>query len=450
MKIIIVGVGKVGSTLCDFLAKENHDIVIVDTNRDLVEKLIDEYDVSGVVGSGASNDILVEAGAKKTDIIIATTEYDELNILACLFGKRNGIKYAVARIRNPEYAKQTKFFYEELNLDMIINPELEAALEIERILHFPSAENIETFADNKVEIVGLKLNQNSVFINLTLEEARNILKTKFLVCAVERNNNAIIPNGKFKMEINDTIYVIGSKNDILKLFKELGIYKNRAKNIMIIGGGFATYYLASQLLEMKCKVKIIEMDKFKALELKESLPNADIILGDGSNRDLLIEEGIDEVDAFVSLTGIDEENIILSLFAKHKQIPKVITKINKISYNDILTSLELSSIISPKLITTFKILRYIRSLNNALGLKVETLYKIINNQVEALEFLITEKSEFTNIPLKDLRLKPNILISAIIRGTNIIVPSGEDMILPHDRIIIVTTNMQLGNLNILG
>lgn len=323
MKIIIVGVGKVGSTLCDLLEKENHDIVIIDSNPKLVEDVINKYDVSGIVGSGANSDILIEAGAKKADMIIATTEQDEINILSCLFGKRYGIKYAIARVRNPEYSSQTKFFNDELSLDMIINPEFEAAMEISRILRLPSAENIETFANNRVELVGIKLKKDSLIINKSLIDLRNKLKAKFLICAVERDGQAIIPKGKFILEANDIIYVTGSKGEILNLFKELNIFKNRAKKIMIVGGGVLSYYLAKQLIDSNCKVKIIEIDRDRCYELKELLPEADIITGDGSDKELLLEEGIKDFDAFVTLTGLDEENIILSLFAQFQNVSKV-------------------------------------------------------------------------------------------------------------------------------
>src|SRR5690554_4072019 len=271
MKIIIVGIGKVGSTLCELLASENHDVVIIDTDGRIVEEHINKFDVSGIVGSGRNIDILLEAGIKTADMIIATTEQDELNILACLIGKQQGVKHTIARVRNPEYSTQTKFLHKNLELDLVINPELESANEISRILRFPSAENIELFAKSRVEIVGIKLTEDSLLVNKSLIEIRQELKTKFLVCAVERDQNAIIPNGKFRLEANDTIYVTGARGEILNLFKELGIYKNRAKRIMIIGGSVITYYLAKQLLETNAKVKIVEIDKDRCLELKELL-----------------------------------------------------------------------------------------------------------------------------------------------------------------------------------
>lgn len=449
MRILIVGAGKVGSTLCDFLEKEGHEIVIIDSNQSVVEDILNKYDVSGIVGSGANHDILIEAGARKADVIIATTELDEVNILACLFGKRCGIKYTIARVRNPEYSNQTKFFNEELNLDMVINPEYESANEISRILRLPSAENIETFANNRVELVGIKLKEDSLIINHSLSEIRNKLKTKFLVCAVERDGIAIIPKGRFILQTEDIVYVTGSKGEILNLFKELGIFKNRAKKITLIGGGVISYYLAKQLIDSNCKVKIIEIDRDRCYELKQLLPNASIIEGDASDRELLLEEGINETDAFITLTGLDEENIILSLYAKHQNVSKVITKINKISYYDILSNLNLSSIISPKIITANNILRYIRSLQNAYQSRVETLYKLINNQVEALEFLITQDGPITNIQLKDLNLKDDLLIAVIIRGTKIIIPTGDDLIMPQDRVIIVTTNQNINDFEMI-
>lgn len=449
MKIIIVGIGKVGSTLCELLASENHDVVIIDTDGRIVEEHINKFDVSGIVGSGRNIDILLEAGIKTADMIIATTEQDELNILACLIGKQQGVKHTIARVRNPEYSTQTKFLHKNLELDLVINPELESANEISRILRFPSAENIELFAKNRVEIVGFKITEDSILVKKTLEGARKKLNTKFLVVAVERNYEAIIPKGQFKLEANDVIYVTGTKSDILKLAKEIGVYKNSAKKIMIIGGSVITYYLAKQLLKTNTKVKIVEMDKERCFELKELLPQATIIQGDGSNKDLLIEEGINEVDAFVTLTGLDEENIILSLYAKHEGVHKVITKINNISYYDILSTLNLSSIISPKLITAYNILRYVRSLQNAINLQVENVYKLINNQVEAIEFLVQDENELTHKQIKDLKLKKDVLVAVIIRGNDIIIPTGEDMILPNDRVIIISTNQNLANMEIL-
>lgn len=449
MKIIIVGVGKVGSTLCDFLSNENHDVVIVDTNAKIVEETINKYDVSGVVGSGTNIEVLLEAGVKGADMIIATTEFDELNILTCLIGKQQGVRHTIARVRNPEYSTQTKFMSEDLKLDLIINPELEAANEISRVLRFPSAESVELFAKNRIEIVGFKLPKNSKMVNSSLEEIRKQTKTNFLIVAVERKQKAIIPTGKFKLEENDIIYVTGAKGDILNLAKEMGIYKDRAKKIMIIGGSVITYYLAKQLIRTNTNVKIVEMDRDRCVELKQLLPQATIIQGDGTDKDLLIEEGINDVDAFVTLTGLDEENIILSLFAKNEGVHKVITKINNLSYYNILASLNLSSIISPKLITAYNILRYIRSLQNAIELSVENIYKLINNQVEAVEFLVKNDNDITNIPIKELNLKPDILIAVIIRGTNIIFPSGDDMILPNDRVIIISTNQNIANLEIL-
>lgn len=449
MKIVIVGVGKVGTTLCEVLVKEHHNITIIDNNQKVVEELITKFDVSGIVGNGSNLDILKEAEISKADIIIATTELDELNILTSALGKKYGAKYAIARIRNPEYAAQTDFFNEELGIDLVINPELEAANEMLRILRFPSAESIDVFANNRVEIVGVKIKEDSELLNYNLEELRKKYKIKFLICAVERNKEAIIPNGKFEFQANDTIFFTSSNLEMVKLFKELGIYKNRARNIMIAGGGVISYYLAKQLLEVYSKVKIVELDSARCYELKELLPSASIVHGDASNIDLLNEEGFKDIDAFVTLTGFDEENIILSLYAKNANISKIITKINKFSYYDILSSLDLTSVISPKLLTANIILRYIRSLENVLNFKVETLHKFINNQVEALEFLITEESELTNVKLKDLTLKDSILIALIFRKNQIIIPTGEDVILPQDRIIVVTNKHNLYNLEIL-
>lgn len=444
MRIIIIGVGKVGKTLTEFLVQDGHDVVVIDTNPNLIEEVVDSFDVKGIVGNGASHDIQVEAEIAKANVLIATTDSDELNILCCLVGKKNGALHTIARVRNPEYANQFDFLQNELGLDMVVNPELEAANEIARILRFPSATKIDLFANGRAEIVELKIVENSFFIGKTLSSIRTELKIRFLICAVERDGHVYIPDGNFMIQAKDKVYMTASVNEINNLFKQLGILRNRSKNIMLIGGGKITFYLAKQLIESNAKVRIIELNNERCQALCESIPEASIIHGDGSSQELLLEEGIHNVDAVVTLTSLDEENIIISLFAEAMKVPKVITKINHYTYTGILESIGLGSVISPKIITANQILRYVRSLNNTMS-QVLNLYKLVNNQIEATEFYISEETEYTNVTLRELPLKSDTLIACIIRNNTVIIPTGDDMIKAKDSVVIISKMRSMKN-----
>ena len=439
MKIIIVGVGKIGRIITEYLSHEGHDIVVIDIDPLIVQQAVDTFDVRGVIGNGANYDIQIQAEADKTDVMIAATESDELNILCCLVGKKNGIKHTIARVRNPEYAKQIGFMYSDLGLNMIVNPEYEAASEILQILKFPSAIRIDTFAQGKAEIVEIKVPANSMLVGKTLSAINQELAVRFLVCAVVRAGEVYIPSGNFILMENDNIHITAAKPEIGKFFRKLKILRQRAKKIMIIGGSRITYYLARQLSESRVDVKIIEMDQVRAHELGEQFPDAVVINGDGTNQELLLEEGIQAVDALVTLTGNDEENIIASLYAKTINVPKVITKVNRISYYNILEKLDLGTIISPKAITANQILRYVRSLSNSITSQVKTLYKLVNNQVEAAEFYISQETNYTGIKFRNLALRNNILIACIIRDKAVIIPHGDDFLQVGDSAIIVTT-----------
>ncbi|MDD4001113.1 MAG: Trk system potassium transporter TrkA [Bacilli bacterium] len=446
MKIIIIGAGKVGRTVIEFLAKEDHDITVIDTNSKIVNEVVNNYDVKGVVGNGASYNIQIEAEVNKTNLLIATSASDELNILSCLIGKKGGVAHTIARVRNPDYSDQISFINEELGLNLIVNPELEAANEISRILRFPSAIKIDTFSKNQVEIVEMKVAEDSCLVGKSLSTLRVELQITFLICAVERDKEVFIPTGNFQIQANDKIYITASKSDIFRFFKKLGLYKSRSKNIMIIGGSKITYYLSKQLLESNANVKIIEVEEKRAHELSELLPNATIIIGDGSNQSLLYEEGIEKMDAVVTLTGLDEENILISLLSEKLKVPKVITKVAHDPYHDIIESIGLGTVISPKILTASIILRYVRSLANTIDSSVETLYKLVNGKVEAAEFHVSKETAYTNLKLKDLKLKENILIACIIRKNQVIIPSGVDNILPNDNVIVVTVGRLLTDL----
>lgn len=446
MKIIVVGVGKVGRTITSLLSQEAHDITIIDENPKLVDEIVNLYDCLGVVGNGASHEVLLAAGVDKAQLLIAATSSDEVNILSCLVSKRYGVEYTIARVRDPEYSKQVDFFHDELGINMIVNPELETANEITKLLRFPSALTMESFAKGRVEIAEMMVLPNSPLVGKQLKDLPKIIDGKYLICIVERDGVAYIPDGNFTINANDKIHVNASMNDLSKFFKKTGNLMTKAKNVIIIGGGKISYYLALKLTTLGVKVKIIEQDKERCRELVEALPDVMIVSGAGSDHELLMEEGIEFTDALVALTGYDEDNIIISLYAKAQGVKKVITKINYYNNSKILSSINLDSITSTKEVIANHIIRYVRSLENALGNEVKTLYKLVNNQVEAMEFYIQKEAAYTNVKFKDLTLRPNILIASIIRDNKVIIPSGNDFMKPGDSVIIVSTQGCLTNL----
>lgn len=437
MRIVIVGVGKVGKILTEYLSQEKHDVTIIDTNAKLIEDYTNIFDVNGIVGNGASNDVQIDAEVQQADVLIAATSSDEVNILCCLLARKNKVVHTIARVRNPEYSKQMDFMHQELGISMVVNPELESANEIARMLRFPSSAKVDFFANGQAEIAQYTIPLKSILANKTLSQVQTELNVRFLVSAVERDGSVSIPGGSFLLKEGDKIFITAASDEMSSLFKRIGTYKQSSKNVMIIGGGKISYYLAKQLLESNVKVKIIELNENKCQELCEQLDYATIINTDGTNQDDLIEEGIEHVDALVALTGLDEENIVISLFAEMMNVPKVITKINHYSYSNILKSVGLESTISPKRNTANHILRYVRSLNNSLS-QVKTLYRFLDNQVEASEFYISHDTNFTNVPLKDLNLRSHTLIACLIRGQKVIIPNGNDVILPEDSVVVVT------------
>ncbi|HOD93651.1 MAG TPA: Trk system potassium transporter TrkA [Clostridia bacterium] len=439
MRIIVIGDGKVGSTLIERLSKEDHDIVVVDTNPKVIENAVNSYDVMGVVGNGASYTILKEAEADKADIIIAATNSDELNILACLVAKKIGAKHTIARVRSPEYSKQLLFLKNELGLSMVINPEYETAAEIYRILRFPSAIKLDVFCKGKVEMAEVQIGDNSILDNVRLIDLYDKIKVKVIIGAVQRGEDVFIPKGNFVIKNNDIIHITASHRDLSEFLKVLGIYKEKLKNIMIIGGGKIAYYLATMLSETNMNVAIVEIDEKRCIELSETLPKARIVYGNGTDQMLLAEEGIYDADAVIPLMGIDEENIILSLYANKQNVPKTITKINNSSLVELLGTINTGSIVSPRKVTADRIVRYARALQNSEGSMVNTLYRIVNNRAEALEFLITDNSlPVLHTPLKDLKFKQNILVACIIRNNKLIYPVGKDTIEVGDNVIIIS------------
>lgn len=451
MKIIIVGCGKVGLTLTEQLNNEGHDITVIDKDGGKLRSVTDNIDVMGVEGNGAIYQVQMEAGIKETDLLIATTNSDELNMLCCLIAKKAGNCHTIARVRNPEYANEIRYIREELNLSMAINPELAAANEISRLLKFPSVIKIDTFAKGRVELMKFIVPDHSVLHNMHVFEVPQRLGCNVLICAVERGHEVVIPDGNFQINLGDKISFIASPAQAMEFFHQVGIENNSIKTAMFVGGGKITYYLAKMLEETNIKIKIIEQDFRRCNELSELLPKAMIIHGDGSNQQLLLEEGIQQTEAFASLTGFDEENIMLSLYAASVSKTKLITKINRIAFEDVINQLNLGSIIYPKLITADSIIRYVRAMQNSMGSNVETLYKIVANKVEALEFRVGKDAPMVGIPLEELSLKSSLLIACINRGGKIITPRGKDFLQAGDTVIVVTTHSGLNDLkDILG
>lgn len=439
MKIIIVGCGKVGASLAERLSLEGHDLVLVDLSAKKIEEASSRYDAMGIVGNGASFNVQTDAGVEDADLFIAVTGADELNLLCCLIAKKAGKCQTIARVRNPMYSKEISFIREQLGISMIINPELTTAREILKLLKFPSAIKIDTFAKGRVELLRFKLPSEVGLGGLTVMEVINRLKTDVLICAVERNEEVVIPNGNYVLHDNDMLSIVGSLKETAQFFEKIGLKSKRVKNSLIIGGGTIAHYLALSLLKLGFRVRIIEMNKDRCDYLSGLLPGADIINGDGSNQHLLMEHGLTHADSFVALTNMDEENIFLSLFAKKHSSAKLISKVNRIAFNDVVDSLDIGSVIYPKYLTADYILQYVRACQNSIGSNVETLYKILDNRAEALEFSIRESSEVTDVPLMDLNLKDNLLICCINRNGTILTPRGQNIIKVGDTVIVVTT-----------
>lgn len=446
LTIIIVGCGKVGETLVEQLSKEGHDITVIDKNSQRVQSIANTYDVMGLVGNGATYSTQLEAGIETTDLFIAVTESDELNLLCCTVAKRVANCSAIARVRNPDYAQEASYLQEKLGLAMIINPELESAREAARVLYLPTALDVNPFAHGQAETVNFKIPEGNILDGMVLSDmSKNIsadIETNILVCAIERDGQVYIPNGDFKMRRGDVVCVVSTSKFVRQFLRAIGFKTRQVRSTMIIGGGRAAYYLAQELIPMGIEVKIIERDRERCDELSILLPKATIINGDGSDEELLREEGLEYAEAFVPLTGIDEENILMTLHARNVSQAKVITKINRIAFHDAISRLDLGSVIYPRYITSEFILAYVRAKKNSMNSNVETLYYLFDNRVEAIEFRVNEPSSVTGKKLKDLnkKLKKGLLIAFINRNGQILIPSGNDSIEVGDTVMVVTTH----------
>ena len=442
MKIVIVGVGKVGMALTAQLAPD-HNVTVIDQNTQLVENIVNVHDVMGVCGNGASYDVQMEAEVSKADLLIATTSGDELNILACMVAKKLGVKHTIARIRNPEYEKQLRFMREDLGLSMVINPEKEAAREISRVLRFPTAMKLESFSKGRLELVEYRLAENSPLHGMPLLDLYKNIHVRVLICAVSRKDETFIPSGDFILESGDKIYLTAAPEQLAQFFPHLGVFRKRASTVMVVGASKICYYLTSTLLRMGMSVKVIEQNEQRCLQLSERLPKALVIHGDGTDSELLMEEGIEETDAFVAITGIDEANILMSMSAARQSGDncKVIAKINRRSLVDLVSAESMiDSIVSAANVTTEMIVQYVRAMESASGGKIKALHQLMGGAAEALEFEVPEDAHFVGVPLKNLKLKSGLLLAGIVRRNGqIVIPSGNDALEAHDDIIIVTT-----------
>ena len=449
MKIVLVGGGKVGAALARQLSEEGHNVTVVDTNKVRVEHIGESYDVMSILGNGSSITTLSEAGVEDADVFIAVTGSDELNLLCCMFAKKAGHCHAIARVRNPMYVEELNLIKDDLGLSLSVNPELLCATEIARTLRIPSAIKTDTFANGHVELLKVQIPQDSLIAGKTLMELPSLVKAKILICAVERGEQEVyIPSGSFRLEAGDRISFVASIRDAQAFFHQIKLASSRVRTVLIVGGGHIAYYLAKQLTDLGVGVKITEVNYERCLQLSSLLPKAEILHGDGTNEGFLRECGVAQTDAFAALTGIDEENVLMGLYVR-KTFPKVkvITKINRYSFQSIIETMDLGSVFNPRFSTSNVICRYARSMQNSLGSNVETLYKLVGGKAEALEFRVAEGSAVCGIPLQTLRLRQNLLIGCINRAGKILIPSGQDTIEPGDTVVVVTSVTGLNELD---
>lgn len=447
MKIIVVGCGKIGVTVIQSLIAEGHDLVAIDENAETLNQLTNIYDLMSLCGNGADSDILEEAGIRKADLFIAATGSDNTNMLSCFLAKRMGAAHTIARIRNPEYNDNSlNFLKQELGLSMSINPELLAAQEMYKILKLPSAVKVESFSRRRFEMIELHLKEGSPLHGVRLCELREKYKAKFLVCVVQRGEDVYIPDGNFMLQAGDKIGLTAQLTEIHKLLREMGLLQKQARNVMILGGGRMSYYLSKLLIAGGSSVTVIERDLALCQELCAALPKATIVHGDGAQQETLLEEDLRSKDAFVALTGMDEENILISIFAASQNVPKVIAKVNRDELSALAEKIGMDCIVSPQKVISDVVVRYARALQNSMGSKVETLYQLMDGNAEALEFLVSSEFPKLGVPLREMKLKPHTLVAGILRDRTSIIPDGNDVIMAGDRVVVVAAERRLQDL----
>ena len=446
MRIIIVGAGTVGTVICTQLATENHDITLIDNSMAVLAELSNKFDIIGIQGNGASVPTLRKAGADKADLLIAVTNQDELNILCCASAKKLGTKNTIARVRNPEYAELMQMLKQDLNLSLTINPELAVAKEISRMLRFPFATKIDTCYRGRVELAEFVISEASPLCGVPLAQLHAKIGLHFLFCGVVRGNEAYIPKGDFILAAGDKVCVTAPDDVMVNFFKSIGAYKNPVKDVLIVGGGRMTYYLLTFLQKSKIRATVVEQDKYRCREIAERF-DCTVICEDGTKQSVLIEEGVANTDAFLALSGEDEDNAIVSLYAKTQGTKKIITLISAMQYVELFKGVGLDSIVSPKYSTSNEILRYVRSLEVTKDIEIESLHKLMEDNFEALECVIKEPVEgITGIPLKQLKLRRDVLIATIVHKDKIIIPSGNDMITSGDTVILFTSGVEINDI----
>jgi trk system potassium uptake protein TrkA len=447
MRIILVGCGKIGVALISALVAEGHDVVAMDSRQDVLDDLTNQYDVMCMTGNGADCEALEEAGVAKTDLFIAVTGSDELNMLMCFLAKRQGASHTIARIRNPQYNdKSLSFLRQQLDLSMSINPELLTAQEMHHILKLPAASKVETFSRRNFEMVELRLKEDSPLAGHKLVDLREKFKAKFLICVVQRGDEVVIPRGGFTLEPGDRVGITADRVELWKLFKLTGLALRQARNVMLLGGSRIAYYLSKMLLNSGSNVKLIDTDRTTCHKFSDWFPGIATYCGDGTHPELLQEAGLRNQDAFVCLTGMDEENILAAYYARSQQVGQVIAKVNIDEMARMATQMGLENVISPKTVVVNVVLRYARALQSSMGSSIENLYQLMDGKVEALEFIVSSEAAYTGIPLKDLRLKKNILIAGLLRDRKAIIPAGNDVILPGDRVVVIAGQHRLNTL----
>jgi trk system potassium uptake protein TrkA len=449
MRIIVIGAGKVGFTIAEHLIAEEHDVIIIDRNEEVVERCTSSLDALCIKGNGANAKTLLEAGVDKANIVIASTENDESNMLSCLISKRLGAQYTIARIRDPEFNESQTFLQNELGIDVAINPERATALEISRLLRYPFAGSIESFAKGLVEMVEFRAMEGDCFIGIEMKDLSNKVPKlpRILYAMVERNNTVMIPGGDFKILPGDKVFVSGDMLTITEYFRFLGRNKQKIRSVMLLGGGRISYYLSRLIVPMGIHVTLFEIEPEKARSLSERLPKIDVIVGDGTDQDLLEEQGLSQMDAFVALSNRDEENLMSGLHASRCGVPKVIAKNSRMAYRDILNDLGLDSVISPQFITSSTILRYVRARENSKGTKIQRLYRLVGGKAEAIEFIARNGDSYIGIPLKKLKTRTGTLVSVIVRQGKIIVPFGNDHIEEKDHVVVISVISGISDLN---
>ena len=448
MKIVIIGDGKVGYKLARQLSVDDYDVVLIDSNEKKLRYAIDHLDVFCVTGNGVDADVQKAADVPHADLVIACTSADECNMLSCLIARKLGARHTIARVRNPIYFKQIGFLKEELHLSMAVNPELIVAHDISRLLLFPVASKIETFVKGRVELIEFTVSSDSRIVGMSLAKMYQMFQIKILICAVEHGDEVFIPDGEYILQPGDRLHMTGSHEAVESFFKMHGNRQAKIKKVLICGGGRVAYYLAAQLCELGMHVKIIERDLDRCEELCDCLPKVTVIHGDATDHDLLNEEGVENVDAFVALTGMDEENIILALYAKSQGAGKIVAKVNEDRRARMIDDFGIDSIVSAKTATADAILSYVRARKNSQkSANIEALYQLVDEKVEALEFIVKDNTKYTGINLKDLKVKPNNLIACIVRKRQIIIPNGNDSIEPGDSVIVVTMEKHIEDLS---